>query len=97
MEDVKKKIVRGILTAYFNTIGFLFYVVYLWHPWFNKRVFYSPTMHKYYLHVKKNMFMSNYADNSMIGVYSFVSRPVKFTYKDLGLYKLKIQKKNYGE
>ena len=93
----KKKIVRGILTAYFNTCGFLYYIVYLCHPRFNNRVFYSPTMHKYYLHVNKNLFMSNYTTNSCSGVYSFTSRPVTLTYKDLGLYKLKVQKKNYGK
>lgn len=90
--EQKRKIVRAILTCYYNTKGFLFYVMYLCHSRYNYRVFYSPTMHKYYKHISKLTFMSDYS-SSDIGVFSFTSRPVTLTYKDLGLYKLKLIKK----
>ena len=89
--EQKRKIVRAILTGYYNTKGFLFYVTYLWHSKYNYCVFYSPTMHKYYKHISKLTFMSDYS-SSDIGVFSFTSRPVTLTYKDLGLYNLRLKK-----
>ncbi len=91
VNEQKRRMVRAILTCYYNIKGFLFYVVYLWHPYYNYRAFYSPTMHKYYKHVGKLTFMSDYS-SSDIGVFSFTSRPVTLTYKDLGMYNLKLKK-----
>ena len=90
--EQKRKIVRTILTCYYNTKGFLFYVMYLHHSRYDYRVFYSPTMHKYYKHISKLTFMSDYS-RSDVGIFSFTSKPVTLTYKDLGLYKLKLIKK----
>ena len=90
--EQKRKIVRTILTCYYNTKGFLFYVKYLRNSRYNYCVFYSPTMHKYYKHISKLTFMSDYS-RSDVGVFLFTSKPVTLTYKDLGLYKLKLIKK----
>lgn len=94
--EQKRKIVRTILTWYYTTKGFLFYIVYLWHSRYNYRVFYSPTMHKYYKHINKFVFMSDYTCSS-IGITSFTSTVVTLKYLDLGLYKLKIIKEDNGE
>lgn len=94
--EQKRKIVREILTSYYTTKGFLFYIVYLWSSRYNYRVFYSPTMHKHYKHINKFVFISDYTCSS-IGITSFTSKPVTLTYKDLGLYKLKLIKEDNGE
>ena len=89
--EQKRKIVRTILTYYYNTKGFLFYIIYLWHSKYNYRTFYSPTMHKYYNHINKRTFISDYTVAG-VGFQTFTSRPVILTYKDLGLYNLKLKK-----
>lgn len=94
--EQKRKIVKGILTWYYTTKGFLFYIVYLWSSSYNYRVFYSPTMHKYYKHINKFVFISDYTCSS-IGITSFTSTVVTLRYLDLGLYKLKLIKEDNGK
>jgi hypothetical protein len=89
--EQKRRMVRAILTCYYNIKGFLFYTMYLWHSKYNYCVFYSPTMHKYYKHIKKLTFMSDYS-SSGIGFLSFTSRVITLTYKDLGMYNLELKK-----
>lgn len=86
---MKRKIVRNILTAYFNTKGFFFYLVYLWHPYLNRRLFYSKALGKTFMHTSGLKFMSTYA-MSGIGYESYTQKEIKLTFKDLGLYKLKL-------
>ena len=94
-EETKRKIVRGILSSYYNTKGFLFYLVYLSHPLFVGRTFYSKPMKKDYQLKKGLHFMAQYEKNFM-GFFTYNRKEIVLTFKDLGLYNLKLQKK-YGK
>lgn len=91
-EETRHKIVRYILTLYFNVKGFLFYLVYLSHPLFVGRMFYSKPMKKSYQLKKGLHFMAQYEKNFM-GGFTYNRKEIVLTFKDLGLYSLKLVKK----
>lgn len=87
-----EKIARYILIVYYTITGFFFYLKYLSHKRFNGKLFYSSTLGKCFRLKYGRTFVTNYAVR-YLNFETFTSKEVNLTFRDLGLYKLKLKEK----
>jgi len=86
-----EKLVRYILIIYYNIRGFFFYLRYLCHSKYEGYLFYSRSTGKYFRLKHKRTFFINYECRYLnFEVYNVSLIEDTFSFRDLGLYKLKL-------
>ena len=84
-----QKFVRYLLIIYYTTSGFFFYLRYLSTSKYNGKLFHSTTLNKTFRLKYGRTFVTNYVA-TCLNFECFTNKEVTLTFRDLGLYKLKL-------